>query len=130
MSVLVDSSVWVSFFRGTKGEEKVAGALEYLLSGDEAEVNEVIKTEVVPIMTARGEDASLFDAVRCPELLIDWSAVRDLQVKCLKHGLNKIGVSDLVIALDAVSRNVPLFTLDKHFRLMTKVIPALKLWPK
>jgi len=39
-------------------------------------------------------------------------------------------VSDLVIALDAVSRNVPLFTLDKHFRLMTKVIPALKLWPK
>jgi len=130
MSVLVDSSVWVSFFRGTKGDEAVAGALEYLLSGDEATVNEVIKTEVVPMMVARGEDAVLFDAVRCPELSIDWPAVRDLQVKCLKRGLNKIGIGDLIIALDAVSHNVPLFTLDKHFRLMTKVIPALKLWPK
>jgi len=130
MSILVDSSVWVSFFRGTKGEEKVAEALEYLLSGDEATVNEVIKTEVMPMMVVRGEDASLFDAVRCSELSIDWPAVRDLQVKCLKGGLNKIGIGDLVIALDAVSRKVPLFTLDKHFRQMTKVLPALKLWPR
>jgi len=130
MSVLVDSSVWVSFFRGTRGEEEVAKALDYLLSGDEVVINEVIKTEVVPMMVARGEDATLFDAVSCSGLTIDWPAVRDLQVKCLKKGINRIGIGDLVIALDAVSRKVPLFSLDKHFRLIESVLPELKFWPK
>lgn len=130
MSVLVDSSVWISYFRGTKGEEDVAKALDYLLSGDEASVNEVIKAEVMPMMTLRGEDASLLEAVRCSALSIDWPAVRALQVKCLRSGLNKIGIGDLVIALDAVSRGEPLFSLDRHFRQMKKVLPALKLWPK
>ena len=130
MSVLVDSTVWISYFRGTKGEERVAEALDYLLSGDEASVNEVIRTEVMPMMTARGEDASLLEAVRCPTLAIDWTAVRALQVKCLRSGLNKGGIGDLVIALDAVSRDEPLFSLDRHFRLIKKVLPALRLWPK
>ena len=130
MSVLVDSTVWISYFRGTKGEEEVAKALDYLLAGDEATVNEVIRTEVMPMMTVRGEDASLLEAVRCPELLIDWSSVRSLQVKCLRNGLSKVGIGDLVIALDAVSRDEPLFSLDRHFRLMKKVLPALKLWPQ
>ena len=130
MSVLVDSTVWTSYFRGTKGEEKVAEALDYLLSGDEASVNEVIRTEVMPMMTVRGEDASLLEAVRCPVLSIDWPSVRALQVKCLRSGLNKVGIGDLVIALDAVSRDEPLFSLDRHFRLIKKVLPALRLWPK
>ena len=130
MSVLVDSTVWISYFRGTKGEEKVAEALDYLLSGDEASVNEVIRTEVMPMMTVRGEDASLLEAVRCPALSIDWPGVRALQVKCLRSGLNKVGIGDLVIALDAVSRDEPLFSLDRHFRLIKKVLPALRLWPK
>ena len=130
MSVLVDSTVWISYFRGTKGEEKVAEALDYLLSGDEASVNEVIRTEVMPMMTVRGEDASLLEAVRCPVLSIDWPSVRALQVKCLRSGLNKVGIGDLVVALDAVSRYEPLFSLDRHFRLIKKVLPALRLWPK
>ena len=130
MSVLVDSTVWISYFRGTKGEERIAEALDYLLSGDEASVNEVIRTEVMPMMTVRGEDASLLEAVRCPALSIDWMAVRALQVKCLRSGLNKVGIGDFVIALDAVSRDEPLFSLDRHFRLIKKVLPALRLWPK
>ena len=130
MSVLVDSTVWISYFRGTKGEERIAEALDYLLSGDEASVNEVIRTEVMPMMTVRGEDASLLEAVRCPSLSIDWMAVRALQVKCLRSGLNKVGIGDLVIALDAVSRDEPLFSLDRHFRQIKKVLPALRLWPK
>ena len=130
MSVLVDSTVWISYLRGTKGEERIAEALDYLLSGDEASVNEVIRTEVMPMMTVRGEDASLLEAVRCPALSIDWMAVRALQVKCLRSGLNKVGIGDLVIALDAVSRDEPLFSLDRHFRLIKKVLPALRLWPK
>ena len=130
MSVLVDSTVWISYFRGTKGEEDVARVLDYLLSGDEASVNEVIRTEVMPMMVVRGEDDSLLEAVRCSNLSIDWVAVRALQVKCLRKGLNKIGVGDLVIALDAVKRGEPLFSLDRHFTLIKQVLPELKLWPQ
>ena len=34
--VIVDTSVWVSYFRGDKAGKRAADALEYLLSGDEA----------------------------------------------------------------------------------------------
>lgn len=129
MEVLVDSSAWISFFRGTEGEEDVAKAVDYLLSGDECATNEVIKTEIMPMMTLRNEDASLLEALRCSELIVDWSAVRELQVKCLRAGINKVGIGDLIIALDAVRLKRPLFTLDKHFRLIAKVLPQLTLWP-
>lgn len=129
MEVLVDSSAWISFFRGTEGEEDVAKAVDYLLSGDECATNEVIKTEIMPMITLRNEDASLLEALRCSELIVDWSAVRELQVKCLRAGINKVGIGDLIIALDAVRLKRPLFTLDKHFRLIAKVLPQLTLWP-
>jgi len=45
-------------------------------------------------------------------------------------GIDKVGVTDLVIALDAANRKVPLFMPDKHFGLIAKFLPQLKLWPK
>ncbi len=129
MDVLVDSSVWVSFFRGRKGEEKIASALDYLLSGDEAVIDEIVKTEVMPMMVAHHEDATLMDAVRTIPLQIDWKAVRDLQVNCLRKGINKVGVCDLILALNAVQAGVPLFSLDRHFELIKNVLPDLQLWP-
>lgn len=128
--VLVDSTVWISFFRGTKGEEDVAEALEYLLAGDEAVINEAVKSELAPSMIARGEDASVLDVVRCSSPVIDWEAIRQLQVKCLKNGINKVGLIDLMIARDAIDRQLPLFSLDRHFKLISKIEPELKLWPR
>lgn len=44
--------------------------------------------------------------------------------------IEKLGMTDLVIALDAASRTVPPFTLDRHFGLIAKFLPQLKLWPE
>jgi len=44
--------------------------------------------------------------------------------------IGKVGVTYLVVALDAANRKVPLFTSDKHFGLIAKFLPQLKLWPK
>ena len=127
--VLVDSSIWISFFKGAKGEEQIAAALDYLLAGDEAVINEAIKSEVLPAMAVRNEDVTAIEAIRLSPMNIDWTAVRELQIKCLKHGINKVGLIDLIIARQAIDLDLPLFTLDKHFSLIAKIEPELKLWP-
>ena len=45
--VMVDTSAWVAYFRNEKGDGAVAEAVDYLLAGDEALLNEIILTELV-----------------------------------------------------------------------------------
>lgn len=130
MDVLVDTSVWIAFFRNQRNAEKVCDALDYLLMGDEAVVNEVVLTELLPSIIHRREMkiATCLQGVRKFDLEIDWADIRNMQVVCLANGINKVGVPDLIIAQQAVRRNVPLFSLDGHFRLIAEKLP-LKLWP-
>ena len=129
--VIVDTSVWVSYFRGDTAGKCAADALEYLLSGDEAIVNDVILSELLPFMAVRGEKncADAVSAVRSPKLKIDWAGIRTLQETCLRNGINKVGIPDLIIAQQAISLDIPLFSLDRHFPLMAKCTP-LKVWPR
>ena len=128
--VLVDTSVWVAYFRGRKADRATAEALDYLLSGDEAVVNDVILSELLPFMVVRGEKdcADALSAVHSPAVEIDWKGVRTLQEACLRHGINKVGIPDLIIAQQAMRLGIPLFSLDGHFALMAKYCD-LKLWP-
>ncbi len=128
--VIVDTSVWIAFFRGLPEDKATSDALDYLLSGDEAIVNEVILTELVPFLNVRGETeraASLF-ALLSPDLDTDWHELRMLQETCLRAGINKVGIPDLMIAQQAMRLNMPLFSIDKHFPLIAKV-SSLCLWP-
>ena len=129
--VMVDTSAWVAYFRGGKASAPVADAVDYLLSGDEALLDEVVLTELVPFFRVRGETGAeeALSAVRNPPLQIDWPALRDLQERCIRAGINKVGVPDLVIAQHAMRLGVPLFSLDRHFALVAG-ISELKLWPK
>ena len=129
--IIVDTSVWVSYFRGDKAGKRAADALEYLLSGDEAVVNDVILSELLPSMAVRGEKncADAVSAVRSPKLDIDWNGIRALQETCLRNGINKVGIPDLIIAQQAISLDIPIFSLDGHFLLMAKCTP-LKVWPR
>ncbi len=129
--VIVDTSVWIAFFRGSPEDKATSDALDYLLSGDEAIVNEVILTELVPFLNVRGEAeraASLF-VLQSPGLDTDWHELRMLQEACIRAGINKVGIPDLMIAQQAMRLDMPLFSIDKHFPLIAKVSP-LRLWPK
>ena len=128
--VIVDTSVWIAFFRGTLENKATSDALDYLLSGDEVLVNDIILTELVPFLNLRGESeraASLF-ALRSPDLDTDWNELRKLQETCIRSGINKVGIPDLMVAQQAMRLDVPLFSIDKHFPLIAKVSP-LRLWP-
>ena len=41
--VLADTSVWIAYLKGRPEDKRVADALDYLLSGDEAVVNDVMR---------------------------------------------------------------------------------------
>jgi predicted nucleic acid-binding protein len=44
-----------------------------------------------------------------------------MQTANLKNGINKVGIPDLIIMQNAQEHSVPLFTLDRHFALMSKI---------
>lgn len=56
------------------------------------------------------------------DLSINWEQISEYQYKCLKNGLNGIGIPDLIIAQNAKQNNSQLYSLDKHFSLLKDVI--------
>lgn len=119
MSVLVDSSVWVDYFRG---DDQNDDRLEWLITEGLVASNELILAELIPPLIIRKHIklVSLLRTVPLLRLDIDWIGVIEDQVNCIRHGINKVGIPDLIIAQNARIHGVALFTRDKHFRLMAK----------
>jgi len=118
MKVLVDSSVWVAYFRGTAG----VAALDWLIEESLVVTNDLILAELTPLLLVRGERklASLLLEIERPPLTIDWDDIIQLQVTCIRNGINKVGIPDLIIAQHAMQNNLSLYSLDKHFALLGK----------
>lgn len=121
MNVLVDSSVWVAYFRGA-GD---LAALDELIEEALVVTNDLILAELTPAMLVRGERAlvGLLREIQRVPLMLDWEGIVDLQITCLRHGINKVGIPDLVVAQQAMQHDFALFTLDKHFRLLSRLVP-------
>lgn len=58
---------------------------------------------------------------------IDWTSLISMQAENLKHGVNRVGIPDLMIAQSAIQNDLALYSLDKHFSLMKEFLP-LKLF--
>ena len=114
-SVLVDSSVWIEYFKSGGG-----GKLDRLIEEDLACVNELILTELVPAATLKNETDILegLQALSMIPLTIDWEIVRDYQLMNLQNGINRVGIPDLIILQQVIDQKITLFSFDKHFRLM------------
>lgn len=113
--VLIDSSVWIEYFK-TGGIEK----LDRLIEEDLACINELILTELAPALMLKKETDILegLQAVSMIPLNIDWEIVRDYQLMNLKNGINKVGIPDLIILQQVIDEKITLFSFDKHFKLM------------
>jgi len=115
MKVLVDSSIWIEYFRN--GNNRV---LDRLIEEDLLVINELILTELVPALEIRHQKElieSLHSLANLP-LRIDWEIIRRYKVLNLKNGINKVGIPDLIILQQVIEENLTLFTLDNHFKLM------------
>ena len=120
MRVLVDTSVWIDYFRS--GEK--SQPLDYLLDAEEAVVNDLILTELVPFLRLRKQNTVIKLLNKLPKrpLVIDWQEIREFQFLCLKAGINGIGIPDLMIAQNARQSECLVFSLDKHFEKMRDVV--------
>jgi len=121
MSVLVDTSVWGDYLRGTAYTDTI----DFLIEENLVVTNRLILAEILPPLHIRNQKklVELFAEIKQFPINIDWDGIIRMRVLCLKHGLNGIGISDFIIAQNAIQGGIPLLSSDKHFPLMAKHIP-------
>ena len=120
MSVLVDTSIWVEYFRSGNNSEK----LDFLIDENLIVINDLILAELVPSLKVRnqGKIVNLLYNINNLKLSINWSQIVTFQFKCLKNGLNGIGIPDLIVAQNAKQNQCEIYTLDSHFKLMKDIL--------
>ena len=113
--VLVDSSVWIDFFRNGNQPQ-----LELLITEDLACTNELILTELLPAIEnqRKNELNESLLALEIVPLSIDWDLIRRYQTINIKNSVNKVGIPDLMILQQVIEQKMTLMSLDKHFKLM------------
>ena len=120
MNILVDSSVWIDYFRSGKNTKTLDTYIEQNLIC----TNYLILSELIPFLKIKKQTRVidlLYQVNRIP-LNIDWVKIINYQMKCLKNGINKIGTADLIILDNVIQNDLTLYTLDKHFNLMSDII--------
>ena len=120
MSVLVDTSIWIEYFRSGDHAEK----LEYLIDENLIVINDLILAELVPSLKVRNQRKliELLRSIRNLVLAIDWDQIIEFQFKCLKNGLNGIGIPDLIVVQNAMQNHCDIYSFDNHFKLMKDIL--------
>jgi len=120
MSVLVDTSIWIDYFRSGDNSEH----LDDLIDENIVVTNDIILAELIPYLKVKKQMKVvnlLYEIKRIP-LDICWEEIVEFQVKCLKNGANGVGIPDLMIAQNAKQNDCTVYSLDKHFRLLNHVL--------
>ena len=120
MKVLVDTSIWIDYFRGSGDSEE----MDFLIDENIIVTNEIILAELLPFIRAKNEIKlvkSLKEIIITP-LGIRWDEIIECQVRCLKGGANGIGIPDLIIAQNAIQNDSKIYALDKHFKLLSEIL--------
>ncbi|MDY0360047.1 MAG: PIN domain-containing protein [Desulforegulaceae bacterium] len=124
MKVLVDTSIWIDYFKGSINSLY----MDFLIDENLLVTNDLILTELIPFLKIKNETKliSLLHHINKLEINVIWDEIIEYQYKCLLSGLNEIGIPDLIIAQNAKQNNCRIYTLDKHFSFMENII-SLKL---
>jgi predicted nucleic acid-binding protein len=118
--VLVDTSIWIGYFRSNEH----AGILARLFEEDRVVINDVILAELLPAMNLYAKKV-LIERMRVLEripVFVNWEGLIGLQTTCLKHGLNGVGLPDLMVIQTALEHKLPIFSADKHFERASRLL--------
>ncbi len=120
MPVLVDTSIWIEYFRSGSTSEK----LDFLIDENLIVINDLILAELVPSLKVRNQRkiVKLLYNIKKLELSINWDQIIEFQFKCLKNGLNGICIPDLIVAQNAKQNRCEIYSLDNHFSLMKGIL--------
>ena len=118
--ILIDSSVWISYFNDSSSHLEV----DTLIKNNQICTNDLVLSELIPYLKIKKLN-TLIDAlleITNIKLTINWDIIINYQIINLKQGINKVGIPDLIILDHAIQNNLILYTEDKHFKLMNKFI--------
>ena len=121
MSILVDSSVWIDYFR----DSGQADTLEFLIEENLVVTNNLILAELIPPLNIhkKKEVIKLLQEIKRQPMSINWDEIIQLQTLCLTKGINGVGIPDLIIVQNAIQGSLKLMSNDKHFFLISEHIP-------
>ena len=120
MHILVDTSIWIDYFKSGANSSKLDGLLEDNL----IVINDIILAELVPFLIIKKQykTVELLRNITPLLLKIDWAEIIQWQIACLNIGINGVGIPDLLIAQNSKQHERAVYSLDKHFRLLNQVI--------
>ncbi|MBL0700248.1 MAG: PIN domain-containing protein [Desulfosarcina sp.] len=120
MSVLVDTSIWIEYFRNTNNFEK----LDFLIDENLVITNDLILAELIPFLKIRNQRKliKLLYKINKLEIVVNWPQLIDYQYKCIKNGIKGIGIPDLIIAQNAKQNHCSIYSLDNHFNLIKNIL--------
>ncbi len=120
MDVLVDTSIWIDYFK----EGNDLTDLDVLIDENLVVTNDLILAELIPYLKIKKQFTviKLLQEISRIPLQINWDEIVEFQVRCLKAGANGVGIPDLLIAQNAKVNNCKIYSIDKHFRLLKQVI--------
>lgn len=120
MNILIDSSVWIDYFRSGINSNN----LDTLIDQNVICINSLILAEIIPSLKHRNQNSLidlLYQIVNI-KLNINWDKIINYQTICLANGINKVGIPDLVILDNVIHNKLTLYSLDNHFKLISKHI--------
>ena len=122
MRVLIDSSVWIDFF---KGAPAAVSSVDALLASDRAAIAGPVFAEVVSGARTRNEFATLSTKLAAlrwleppPEV---WSLVAETRFTLARQGV-QAHLVDLVLAHTAYATSCELLTRDRDFEHIAQVL--------
>lgn len=120
MKILLDTSVWIDYFKGGEYSSKV----DRLIELNVVTICNVVLAELIPFLKHKSEEnlASLLYRVPLLNYELNWQTLINNQVVCLVNGINKVGIPDLMIAETVKQNQTMLCSLDKHFYLMASLL--------
>jgi len=120
MQVLVDSSIWVDYFKSGK----FSSHLDMLIDENLIVTNDMILAELIPFMKIKKQYklVELLDEVNKISLDINWKEIIHFQTQCLAFGANGMGLPDLIIGQNALQNDCDIYSLDRHFQQLHRII--------
>ncbi len=102
--VLVDSSVWISYFRDKSAHQR----LDDLIQNNQICTNNLVLAELLPSLHLKEQEALVELMLEVPiiELSINWELIINFQIHNLRNEINKIGIPDLILVDSVLANNL------------------------
>lgn len=119
MRILIDSSVWIDFFRRKNSPNRLAA----LLTEDLAVVNRLVMAEIVPALRIKGNKRmiGLLKLLVSYDLRIDWDELIELQTRFVKEFKYFVGITDLIIFQNARDNDLVIYSFDRDMIRLCKL---------